>query len=189
MYNPNVKKEILEALVETPFIFRVCKKFGISRSTFYEWIKDDPKFAQGVTWSLKEGKRSMLELGVTSLMKKVTEGHFPAIRYYLQYNHGDYRPPERITSLSVALARMRPKPKKGYEHKNPVSRWHDSLTTTQEKMLDLLYETNKKQPVDDAKRIDFINMVIDNKFESIATASEFLEWLVSPEQEASPPSE
>ena len=193
MYSRHVKKEIVAALVETPFIFRVCKKFGVARSTFYKWLKDDKKFAEDVTVALREGKRSMNELAISSLVKRVSDGHFPAIRYFLQHNHGDYRMPERVNSVAMWNARARFMRKKKdevvHEPWNPESKIHDGLSTKQEIMLDLLLKYKGMEVISIEVFSDYFARVMEEEFKSITEAEQYLRQAIQLEKESVKPSE
>ncbi|MEN9649107.1 MAG: hypothetical protein RL094_74 [Candidatus Parcubacteria bacterium] len=193
MYSRHVKKEIVAALTETPFIYRVCKKFGVARSTFYKWLKDDKNFSSDVVIALREGKRSMNELALSSLVKRVSDGHFPAIRYFLQHNHGDYRPPEKVNSVAMWNARMsalrKKKEEAPYETWNPESKFHDSLSTKQEIMLELLLEYNSVEEVSIDIRSEYFAKVLEDEFKSITEAEQYLKQAIQLEKESAKPSE
>jgi len=47
--NTHKKENTIQALIDYKGIVSdACKKVGISRKTFYEWIKEDPEFAAAV---------------------------------------------------------------------------------------------------------------------------------------------
>ncbi|MDW8056627.1 MAG: phBC6A51 family helix-turn-helix protein [Elusimicrobiota bacterium] len=56
----NLKKIFLEEYAEVPIISSVCKKLGISRTTFYNWLQSDKEFAEKVE-ELNKKRLSILE--------------------------------------------------------------------------------------------------------------------------------
>lgn len=85
-----LQREIIETLREVPFVNHAVKKSGVSRMTFYRWMKRDRIFHYNITAALQEGHKSMIEVAESGLLKKVKEGHFNAIKFYLENNHGNY---------------------------------------------------------------------------------------------------
>jgi uncharacterized protein YicC (UPF0701 family) len=85
-----VQREIIEILREVPFINHAVKKVGLSRMTFYRWMKIDTHFYYNVNSATEEGHKNLNELAESLLMKKVREGNLNAIKFYLENNHGKY---------------------------------------------------------------------------------------------------
>lgn len=85
-----LKQLIVDTLRDTPFINHATKKVGIARTTFYRWMKTDKVFEINVNGALQEGHKCMIELAESALFKKIKEGHFGAIKFYLENNHGNY---------------------------------------------------------------------------------------------------
>ena len=84
------KQDIVDILRDAPFINHATKKVGISRNTFYRWMRSDKVFQINVNGALQEGHKCMIELTESALFKKIKEGHFGAIKFYLENNHGNY---------------------------------------------------------------------------------------------------
>lgn len=85
-----LKQLIIDTLRETPLINYAVKKVGIARTTFYRWMKVDKVFQINVNGALQEGHKCMIEFAESALFKKIKEGHFGSIRFYLENNHGNY---------------------------------------------------------------------------------------------------
>lgn len=85
-----LKQLLVDTLRDTPFINHATKKVGIARTTFYRWMKTDKVFEINVNGALQEGHKCMIELAESALFKKIKEGHFGAIKFYLENNHGNY---------------------------------------------------------------------------------------------------
>ncbi len=90
------KSKFLEALTESPWISSASKKSGISRATVYRWMKDIPDFKRAVENAIKMGNSKIGEMAEMGLVKKINEGHFPAIKYYLDHTNSKYIPKRSI---------------------------------------------------------------------------------------------
>lgn len=82
------QRDVLKALVDfRGHVGKACKSAGISRVTFYSYLKEDPDFA-GAVEAIKEDKIDdyIEALDTIALDQKF----FPAIKYYLD-NHAQGR--------------------------------------------------------------------------------------------------
>lgn len=57
-----------------------CEKVGVSRTTFYAWIQDDPKFAE----EYHDIQEKVLDFGEAALYRGVKEGNTSLIRFFLE---------------------------------------------------------------------------------------------------------
>ena len=57
-----------------------CKAIGISRSTFYAWIRDDDEFRETI-WHFEEGD---IDAAETALKRQILDGNTTAIIFYLK---------------------------------------------------------------------------------------------------------
>lgn len=57
-----------------------CKRVGISRNTFYEWLKTDDKFEA----KIKEEEEGLLDYAETMLFKKIKEGSTAELIFFLK---------------------------------------------------------------------------------------------------------
>jgi len=85
-----VQRDIVDQLRDIPFINHAIRKVGIARMTFYRWMKTDKVFEFNVNAALQEGHKNMIEIAESALAKKIKEGHFGSIKFYLENNHGNY---------------------------------------------------------------------------------------------------
>jgi hypothetical protein len=75
------KKAMLEALEKTlGVISTACKKCGIYRTTHYQWMKDDPEYADSVN-SMDEFALDFVE---TAHYKNIQEGNASNIIFHLK---------------------------------------------------------------------------------------------------------
>lgn len=86
------KSKLLQVLSETPLVSLACKKSGLSRATFYRWMKDDKSFRDGVNDILEIGRKNINDLAESSLIKEIQKGNMNAIRLWLQHNDPRYIP-------------------------------------------------------------------------------------------------
>ena len=78
------RKEFVEELRKTPIIQYVCQKAGISRSTYYRWIKTSRRFAEESGEAHKEGTGLMNDVAQSQLIKLIKSGHLTAIIFWLK---------------------------------------------------------------------------------------------------------
>jgi len=57
-----------------------CAKVGISRQTYYDWIRDDKKFAE----RCNEVTEGLIDLAETALLGKIKEGETTALIFFLK---------------------------------------------------------------------------------------------------------
>lgn len=75
------KKAIIEALEQSlGVVTTACKKVGIGRTTFYEWIKTDKKFAAEV----KDIENIALDFAESQLHQQIKGGNTSATIFYLK---------------------------------------------------------------------------------------------------------
>lgn len=75
------KKAILEALEQTlGVVTSACKKVGIGRSTFYDWMRSDEEFAKQV----KDIEDIAIDFAESQLHKQIKGGNTSATIFYLK---------------------------------------------------------------------------------------------------------
>jgi len=67
-------------------ISTTCKRIGIDRKTYYNWMKDDEDFVKKVE-KVKEQQVSMVE---DRLMRAILKDNITAIIFYLKNKHPEY---------------------------------------------------------------------------------------------------
>ena len=68
-----------------------CQKAGISRSTVYRWMNDDPEFANAVEEASTEGRNIINDMAESVIIKKIRGEDFSAARFWLTHNNNRYR--------------------------------------------------------------------------------------------------
>jgi hypothetical protein len=75
------KKAILEALEKSlGIVTTACKTADIGRTQYYQWLKDDPKFAEAV----KEVENMALDFAESQLHQQMSNGSTAATIFYLK---------------------------------------------------------------------------------------------------------
>jgi hypothetical protein len=77
----HTKKAMVAALTKTLGVVTPALKMAdVGRTTFYQWLKDDPEFAQEVD----DLDDVSLDFAVHALHKKIKNGNIAAIIFYLK---------------------------------------------------------------------------------------------------------
>ena len=102
------QEKVLENLRESGNVSFACKKAGLSRETYYRWVKEDEDFALKADQAMCDGKSYMNDLAHNQLRRSIGEGHFPAIKFQLNNCHEDYHPkkttsPYRIEEMTPPI--------------------------------------------------------------------------------------
>ena len=79
--NLTKKKRVIKELLLVPIVQLACKHAGVSRATYYRWLKEDPKFALECEDALGKGIQSINDLAESKLIHKVNEGDMRAISF------------------------------------------------------------------------------------------------------------
>ena len=84
------KKLLIEQLKKTPIVQLACERCGISRTTYYQWRKDDKEFLKDSDDSMKDGKDMINDLSESQLITLIKEKNFHAIQLWLRQHHPEY---------------------------------------------------------------------------------------------------
>lgn len=84
------KKLLIEQLKKTPIVQLACERCGISRTTYYQWRKDDEQFRRDSDDSMKDGKDIISDLSESQLITLIKEKNFQAIQLWLRQHHPEY---------------------------------------------------------------------------------------------------
>lgn len=100
--------KVLEHLQESGNVSFACKRAGLSRETYYRWVKEDEDFAVASDAAVVDGKAFVNDLAHTKLMQSIQEGYFPAVKFQLMNCHDDYHPkkttsPYRIEEMTPPI--------------------------------------------------------------------------------------
>ena len=77
----HTKKALLEALEKSlGVVTTACKLVGVTRTTFYQYVKDDPEFAEAV----KDIDDVTIDFAESQLHKQIKDGNTTATIFYLK---------------------------------------------------------------------------------------------------------
>lgn len=82
-YEPT-KEKILQSLRETGIVSIACNQAGISRNTFYRWIKEDYDFSNEINFAIDEGNYHIDDLARSKVFELIKNGYWPAVKYRLE---------------------------------------------------------------------------------------------------------
>lgn len=95
------KQKLLESLANMPTVESACRKSGVGRSTYYDWIKSDNDFASVVVKEKKKGRELLSDIAVSKLMQLIGDGNITAIIFYLKHNHEWFANPKFFHYIEV----------------------------------------------------------------------------------------
>lgn len=93
MKKHKVKKQFIEELERTPIIQVACDRVGISRNTFYRWMKEDVEFAFEVNEALDSGIDFVNDHAEGNVLNGIKKGDAGYTKYWLSSRHEAYRRP------------------------------------------------------------------------------------------------
>lgn len=77
----HTKKALIEALEKSlGVVTTACKLVGVTRTTFYQYVKDDPEFAEAV----KDINEVTIDFAESQLHKQIKNGNTTATIFYLK---------------------------------------------------------------------------------------------------------
>ena len=89
------KTAIVKRLSEVRIVEIACKSVGISRATYYRWLKEDAKFADDCEEAIFLGTQTICDLAESQIVTKIRSGDFRASTYFLEKHHPEYIPKPR----------------------------------------------------------------------------------------------
>jgi len=107
----DTKKKLIEAMKESMGIVTLsCKKVGVSRNAFYEWLKQDKEFEKAI----KETKKVQIQMVEDRLLKAIAQDNITAIIFYLKSKHPEYKPKQQIEmpeGIDISIKMVEPNEK------------------------------------------------------------------------------
>ncbi len=110
------RSKLLELLEKNPSISYACEKVGVSRSTFYRWMKSNAEFRRKVERYREISRERWNDLAEAVLMKQVQKGDMRAVQYYLGHNH-----PQYMSKAIDNLEAVRKQAIQDYQERNTLS--------------------------------------------------------------------
>lgn len=90
-YTKEKTESILEELKKVPIVEYVCALTGVSRATFYRWMKEKDKFSKKVSEAIKIGNGNLNDFCESKLVKKIQEENLQAIIFWLKHHKKIYK--------------------------------------------------------------------------------------------------
>jgi len=85
--------KLLEELERTPLVQIACDKIGISRNTFYRWMKESPELYKQVNESLSLGTGLVNDVAVSNVLSGIKSKDPMYTKFWLERKHPDFRRP------------------------------------------------------------------------------------------------
>ena len=82
--------KMIEILKEQPIVALACRKIGLSPSTYYRWLRNNPIFKYRADHARKEGRSNLNDVVESALIVAAKKGEPWAIRFYLEHQSTDY---------------------------------------------------------------------------------------------------
>ena len=89
------KTKLIICFKQMPVIEIACRKSSLNRSTYYNWMENDPEFRQEAVAALTEGEDFISDKSESQLLALVGEKHFGAIKYWLTHHRPKYQKESR----------------------------------------------------------------------------------------------
>jgi hypothetical protein len=89
------KAALVKRLSEVRIVEIACKSVGISRATYYRWLKEDANFAADCEDAIRQGTSVICDLAESQIINKIRGGDFKASTYFLEKHHPEYIPKPR----------------------------------------------------------------------------------------------
>lgn len=95
------KQKLLECLANMPTAQSACRKADVGRATYYDWIKEDSRFASAAAKAKKKGRELLSDVAISKLMQLVAEGNITAIIFWLKHNNEWFANPKFFHTIEI----------------------------------------------------------------------------------------
>jgi len=85
--------KLAEELEKAPIIQIACDKFGISRNTFYRWMKEDEEFLARINEAMSLGTGMVSDVALSNVLEGIKRKDAMYTKYWLSHKHSDFRKP------------------------------------------------------------------------------------------------
>jgi len=85
--------KLIEEIEKTPLIQIACDKVGISRNTFYRWMKEDEEFLSRVNEAMSLGTGLVSDVALSNVLEGIKKKDSMYTKYWLSHKHPDFRRP------------------------------------------------------------------------------------------------
>ncbi len=106
MKNASDKKKFLDALRENHIVLAVCRKTGVSKTTYYRWRQEDSAFAIEADLAIREGIELVNDAAESNIISEIKNRDKDASKFWLKHRHPAYatkvqienKPPDEPTT-------------------------------------------------------------------------------------------
>ena len=99
------KELMVRQLKKSPIVEASCQKIGISRATFYRWMKQDVNFNEEVEKALDAGRSLINDLAESKLIKAIQEQNMTAIIFWLKHQNKNFKSKVELSGQVVTSSR------------------------------------------------------------------------------------
>ncbi len=85
--------KLAEEIEKTPVIQIACDKFGISRNTFYRWMKEEKSFLIRINEAMSLGNGLVSDVAISNVLEGIKRKDAMYTKYWLSHRHPDFRRP------------------------------------------------------------------------------------------------
>jgi len=85
--------KLLAEIEKAPVIQVACDKVGISRNTFYRWIKEDTELMEQVSEAMSLGTGLVSDVAISNVLEGLKRKDPMYTKYWLSHKHPDFRKP------------------------------------------------------------------------------------------------
>ena len=112
MKNNKEKKILIENLRKTPIVQFAVERSGISRATYYRWLKQDKEFAQKAQKAIAEGTSLISDLAENQLLSAIKDRNLGAIIFWLRSHRMAYTDKLKVSGNLTAETKLSKKKEK-----------------------------------------------------------------------------
>jgi hypothetical protein len=88
-----ILNQLIEEIERTPVIQVACDKVGVSRNTFYRWMKEDQSFLERVSEAKSLGEGLVNDVAISNVLEGIKNKDSMYTKYWLNRKHPDFRKP------------------------------------------------------------------------------------------------
>ena len=93
-----MKEALLNVFKEMPIVEVAVKRIGITKDTYYRWLKEDEEFGKKAKEAMARGIEFINDMSESQIIALIKERKMSSIRYWLRHNHPKYAPKLEITA-------------------------------------------------------------------------------------------
>jgi hypothetical protein len=104
------KKLIVELLRKYPIVEAACAKADVSRTTHYEWMRNDARYRSSVEEAIKMSSDTVTDIAESNIIGGVKKGEFKASSFWLIHRDPRYKPRDRSEKPVIERLMVKPVP-------------------------------------------------------------------------------